>query len=449
MYHDTRGWAAASRADPALPVAAAARAVFKKSNTNSTGFTMKSLLGVFFMMLVSGSSALCQELRWTASAHPQNLQVNGVAFSADGMSVLSGTNCHPSVISLYESSTGKVRWSETLSDSFMCLMGVGFSSNGRYFAAIEEMGNVLIYDNTVESPVMVSAIPMGTTYAFSLCFSPSSDVVLAGGSNGRLQAYYTSDGAMKFDRQAHSWVTAVAYSPDETVIASGGNDRFIKLWSADGTLLRTLEGHSKQISALRFSSDSKTLFSASFDGQIMEWDVATGEKRKLIWGWYEPIYGLDLSPDGRYLVYGFSPDSLIVWDMQAELAVIRFSMPGGTRPMCVAWSPTDASFAVGSQDGKVSIYDVDMPTGVYGDDPMHSVTVLMADGGREIVLGGVVAEVRTIELIDFFGRQIAKKEIDLSSQLNSLQLPHRPAAGAYFVRVTFRDYRSVVRMVVY
>lgn len=82
-------------------------------------------------------------------------------------------------------------------------------------------------------------------------------------------------------------VNAVAFSPDARSIVSGGvgpSFRFggntpgtIKIWDvASGRELRTLSGHSSDVTAVAFSPDGRTIVSGSKDNTIKRWNVFSG-----------------------------------------------------------------------------------------------------------------------------------------------------------------------------
>ena len=76
--------------------------------------------------------------------------------------------------------------------------------------------------------------------------------------------------------EGHSWdVSSVAYSPDGTKIVSGSGDKTIKIWDANtGQCLKTLEGHSDDVESVAYSPDGTKIISGSDDPTIKIW----GEK---------------------------------------------------------------------------------------------------------------------------------------------------------------------------
>ena len=118
---------------------------------------MKNYILILATSLVAVSCSAQTKL-WTQKGNPLNNSINSVAFRDDGLKVISGTNCHPSSIRIFDVSNGNTDWDYTLGTSFMCIMGVTFSENSNYIAAIEEMGNIILFDNSGATPVVIDTI---------------------------------------------------------------------------------------------------------------------------------------------------------------------------------------------------------------------------------------------------------------------------------------------------
>src|SRR5437868_14313467 len=69
-------------------------------------------------------------------------------------------------------------------------------------------------------------------------------------------------------------------------------------------LRATLQGHTGEVVSVAFSPDSKTLASASYDGTLKLWEVATGKELATL-GEYKGCLGcVAFSPDGKDLASG-------------------------------------------------------------------------------------------------------------------------------------------------
>ena len=105
----------------------------------------KTVLVYTTLTIIFLNISRAQTIDWSMKANPLNLSINGVAFRADGQKVLSGTNCHPATIRMFDVTSSNLDWNYNVGMTFMCIMGVTFSSNTNYIAAIEEFGNIFIF----------------------------------------------------------------------------------------------------------------------------------------------------------------------------------------------------------------------------------------------------------------------------------------------------------------
>lgn len=313
----------------------------------------------FFLCLLQFSlHAGAQNLLWSQIASPYYMQVNGVAYSMDGTKVLSGTNCHPASIRLYDAANGTITWDYTVDSSLQCMMGVGFSADGHYLATAEESGHLMIFDYSQPTPDSITTINLGTTYAFALAFAPNSQKLAVGASNGKLQTYQLSTGAIDLNITAHpGWVTAVAYSPDGSRIVTGGNDDKIKVWDTLGNVLDTLTGHIGDISSVQYSPDGTKIVSSATDNTIRIWDAASGTLLHTITASVNDVHAVAVSPNGNYIASAASDTTLKVWSMSNYSLLSTYAMANSGFYYCVAWSPDGTKLSGGTDAGLVITYD--------------------------------------------------------------------------------------------
>src|SRR5207253_42253 len=99
-------------------------------------------------------------------------------------------------------------------------------------------------------------------------------------------------------RHTH-WVQALAYSPDGTRLATASHDGSVKLWEvATGRELRSYYGHSEAVRAVAFRPDGKLVASAGGDKEVRLWDPDTGKDVRTLPGATEFITSVAFSPDG-------------------------------------------------------------------------------------------------------------------------------------------------------
>ncbi len=70
----------------------------------------------------------------------------------------------------------------------------------------------------------------------------------------------------------------IAFSNDVRYIISGSCDKSIKIWELEnGNEVKTLIGHSEDVSSLAFSYDDRYIISGSFDNSIRIWERESGK----------------------------------------------------------------------------------------------------------------------------------------------------------------------------
>ena len=62
------------------------------------------------------------------------------------------------------------------------------------------------------------------------------------------------------------------------MLASGAADGSVGLWRVRTGLSETLDAHSASVRAAVFSPDGRTLYTASYDGSVIVWDLS-GSRR--------------------------------------------------------------------------------------------------------------------------------------------------------------------------
>src|SRR5471030_627071 len=73
-------------------------------------------------------------------------------------------------------------------------------------------------------------------------------------------------------------VDMAVFAPDDSLIATCALDRCVRIFDRTGRCLQTMRGHSGNVLALAWMSDSRHLASTSVDGTIRVWDSLLGRQ---------------------------------------------------------------------------------------------------------------------------------------------------------------------------
>jgi len=116
----------------------------------------------------------------------------------------------------------------------------------------------------------------------------------------------------------------VAFSPDSRKVAFTVNGLRVRICDlAEGRMLQELEGFSWHLYCLLWSEDGKTLFTSSWDGSVMVWDVEAGKRRlPILRGHFSGVPSLSLSPDGRTLVTHGADATVRFWNVATGTEVL-------------------------------------------------------------------------------------------------------------------------------
>jgi len=204
--------------------------------------------------------------------------VFAVAFSPDSRRL--AVAAADRTVRVIEIETGKSLFQ--LEDHADWVVDVAFSPDGKRLASASRDKTAKIFD--LEKRESLVTYPGHNQPVFSVAFLPDGKAVASGGEDNRIRIW-NPDADGKQIREIGGFAGAVfthRFTPDGKNLLAAGADRSVHVYTDKGSSVRKLEGHKDWIYCLAVTSDSRTIASGAWDGEIRLWNAADG---KLIRSW--------------------------------------------------------------------------------------------------------------------------------------------------------------------
>lgn len=134
------------------------------------------------------------------------------------------------------------------------------------------------------------------------------------------------------------------------------------LWDANtGEILMTFEGESRRITSVAYSPDETRVVSGSDDGNVILWDVESGQMIRQLDTISETedraVLSVDYSPNGRTIIAGFEDGQVLLWDVTSEIPVRQFApVIEGVGVSAIVFSPDGENAISSMRDGRVLLW---------------------------------------------------------------------------------------------
>lgn len=155
-------------------------------------------------------------------------------------------------------------------------------------------------------------------------------------------------------------VVMVEFSPNGDRIVTRGADRTLRLWDAGSKQeIQKAVNVSSMVDSFAFSHDGQrvVLFSRRGSGSfLIVWNLSSGQVKSSSLEDEKKVHAVAFSPDGKFISLGHRQRaSLLDAATFSSINELKGAASSGT---ALAYSPDDKSFAVGSGDGTVHLWDI-------------------------------------------------------------------------------------------
>lgn len=150
------------------------------------------------------------------------------------------------------------------------------------------------------------------------------------------------------------FVMQVRFSSDGKTIATASFDKTAKIWSVDGKKLFTLQGHTEPVVDVSFSPDNQTIATASKDGTAKLWN-REGKFILTLTGHKGTVWGVNFSPDGQTIATTGEDRTVKLWQLDGRLLK---TLEGHTeRVYNVSFSRDGSKIATASKDKTIKLWN--------------------------------------------------------------------------------------------
>ncbi len=264
-------------------------------------------------------------------------------------------------------------------------VSLSFSPDGKQLAVLDGRGKVTVSEwASNQTRLEFPMLPLRDFRAGLVLFSPNGRSIAIAEEYGRLRLINLETGTTNtLPTRTGAAISAIAFSPDSELLAAGiGYEQgTIRLWdTASGELCGCLTNHTRDVTALAFTSDRQRMISASLDGTIRVWRLADLNEIRCLQTSREGLTSLALLADGNTLSSGGDDGSVRFWDITRTRPAIYTNLPvsvdmaamsalgpadfaaetlapNAVRRFGVAFTPDSRCFVTMNRDGTLALWD--------------------------------------------------------------------------------------------
>jgi WD40 repeat protein len=231
--------------------------------------------------------------------------VSSVAFSPDGKKIL--TAFYGGAAKLWDAASGSLL--KALERSYGFTSAV-YSLDGKKILATYTDGTVRLWDAT--SGMLLKTLQVHKYQVSSAVFSPDGQNILTVAKD-TLKVWDAASGMLLKTWESKDTHFAV-FSPDGKTILATYTWAAGLLNAASGRLLHTFRGHQNKVMSAVFSSNAKTVLTASWDNTAKLWDAASGSLLITFKGHTEFVQKAVFSPDDKKVLTASDDHTAKLWD---------------------------------------------------------------------------------------------------------------------------------------
>ena len=280
----------------------------------------------------------------------------GMAFSSDGRLIAVPGKLHG--VELHDTVSGQAL--RSLASDGEAIVDLAFGPDAASLAGAAWDGSVFAWDTATGDLGFRTTGPLNIARPFVAYTSDGRLLAVAGGDGTVKLLDATSGEPYETILTDNDVVDRVAFSPDGQLLAASVRSEGLTFTydvqlfdTATGERVRTLEAaHNEETRGIVFSLDG-SLITASNDGTVKIWDVASGEHRVLR---HDPgVRDVAVSPDGTRIATAAVDGRARLWELATGRQLL--TLDAHAQPAAyVRFSPDGRLLATSSPDGTVALH---------------------------------------------------------------------------------------------
>eukprot|EP00039_Didymoeca_costata_P026871 m.16878 g.16878 ORF g.16878 m.16878 type:complete len:309 (+) comp5830_c0_seq2:212-1138(+) len=188
-----------------------------------------------------------------------------------------------------------------------------------------------------------------------------NSLLVTGGYDNTIRVWNTETGGLQRTLQHQdSQVNCLEITPDRRSIAVAGHGQicFFDTNASSPLPVSSFEGHIGNVSSIKFSDDSATMYSGGYDETVKIWDIRASNDYQRDFNHQCPVTCVELNPRKQELISGDEDGRIVRWDLTANKCTEHLIPELETPIRSIAISPDSELLACVNNKGNCYIWQL-------------------------------------------------------------------------------------------